>query len=266
MDQTTLQQVVQNALRARALDNRGMLPPAQLKRLGIELADLLLGEADDLTTPAQSLAKYGLVLSSMLTAGTALQRELVAIDDPARALHVADRLARLAAAMNQAEIAMVLQEQEQMRAAVARALDNQRAEAERLTTLLHELSTPIVPIYDGILVLPLIGAIDTRRANDIMERLLDGVSSYQADCVIIDITGVPMVDTSVAKHLLQTADAASLLGASVALVGIGPEIAQTITDLGIQFTNVTTLRDLQAGITFALGRRRLAIQRMPKLA
>jgi rsbT co-antagonist protein RsbR len=240
------------------------LPPSQLASLGATLADLLLGQSDDLATQASRFTERGLALSSALAAGVALQHELITAGDHAQALHAAARLAQLAAAMNEAEIKLVRQEQEQMRSAVTRALNNQRAESERLTSLLHDLSTPIVPIYDGILVLPLIGAIDSHRASEIMERLLTSISEYQADCVIIDITGVPVVDTSIAQHLLQTAHAASLLGSSAVLVGIGPEIAQTITQLGIELSDVTTLRDLQAGITFALGRRNLAIQQIKR--
>jgi rsbT co-antagonist protein RsbR len=273
-----LERVALDALRNRAMDNRGMLPPAQLARFGTTLADLLLEQAGDLEAEAARFVERGLALSSALAVGTALQRALLGAGEQDGALGVAARLAQLAIEISRAETAAVYHQQEQLRAAFTRALDEQRAEieqqraeieqrraeAERLASLVHELSTPIVPVYDGILVLPLIGTIDERRSREIMERLLDGITQHRADCVIVDITGVAMVDTGVAQHLLQSARAANLLGTTVVLVGIGPEIAQTITQLGVEMGELVTLRDLQAGIMFALGRRRLGIQRVDR--
>lgn len=125
--------------------------------------------------------------------------------------------------------------------------------------LIQELSTPIVPIHEGVLVLPLVGAIDSRRATQIMESVLERIVGYQADVVILDITGVPVVDTGVANHLLQMARAVKLLGAEVVLVGIGAEIAQTIVQLGVELRDVTTRANLQAGISYALERQGFAI-------
>ncbi len=118
---------------------------------------------------------------------------------------------------------------------------------------LRELSTPIVPISDEIIAMPLTGSIDTARAQQIMEALLTAISHYQAEVVIIDITGVPVVDTGVANHLLQTAQAARLLGARVVLTGIAPEVAQTIVSLGVDLSSIVTRGDLQSGIEYALG-------------
>jgi rsbT co-antagonist protein RsbR len=125
---------------------------------------------------------------------------------------------------------------------------------------LAEVSTPIVPIYEGILVLPVVGSIDSRRAGQIMEGLLEGISAYSADVVIMDITGVPVIDTGVANYLLQSARAARLLGSTVVLVGIGAEIAQTIVQLGIDLTGIVTRANLQSGIEFALATQGLAIR------
>jgi anti-anti-sigma factor len=260
MHQTTRHQVVQDVLRARALENRGTLPPRHLAQIGTVLAELLTGQRDDSEAQATQFVARGLALAAVVAAGVALQQAVIAAGDPDGTVQVAERLAVLTNAMNRAEVGLVRQEQEQLRAAVMRALTDRQAEAERLTTLLQELSTPIVPIYDGMLVLPLIGAIDTSRANEIMERLLEQIGRLHAESVIIDITGVPLVDTSVAQHLLQTAQAARLLGASVILVGISPEIAQTMVQLGIDLRDIRTLPDLQAGVTVALRRRQLAIQ------
>lgn len=120
--------------------------------------------------------------------------------------------------------------------------------------LIQELSTPIIPVTDEVLVLPLIGSIDTRRAQQIMETMLDEISRQQARVIIIDITGVPVVDTGVADHLINTTQAARLLGTECVLVGIAPEVAQTIVQLGIHLTQLTTLSNLQAGIEYALRR------------
>lgn len=124
---------------------------------------------------------------------------------------------------------------------------------------IHEISTPIIPLYHGILVLPLIGAIDSHRAGQVMERLLTGISEQQADVVIIDITGVPVVDTSVANYLLMATRAARLLGAKIILVGISAEVAQTIVRLGADLSGITTRANLQSGIELALAMQGLEI-------
>ncbi len=124
---------------------------------------------------------------------------------------------------------------------------------------IRELSSPIIPLYNGILVLPLVGVIDSYRAGQIMEALLNGISQQQADVVIMDITGVPMVDTNVATYLLMAARAARLLGTRIILVGISAEVAQTIVQLGVDLNDVTTRSNLQSGIEYALGLLGLAI-------
>ncbi|MGB9752301.1 PAS domain-containing protein [Roseiflexus castenholzii] len=127
-------------------------------------------------------------------------------------------------------------------------------EQERLIQAIREMSTPVVPIYDEIIVLPLVGSIDSRRSAQIMEALLSGIQHYAAEIAIIDITGVSVVDTSVANHLIQTTRAASLLGAHCVLVGISAEVAQAMVHLGIDLSTVVTRSNLQAGIEYALDR------------
>lgn len=124
---------------------------------------------------------------------------------------------------------------------------------------IREISTPIIPIHSGVMVLPIIGAIDSRRIGQIMEGLLEGIDRHQADAVIMDITGVPVVDTGVANYLLQAARAARLLGSKMILVGISPEIAQTIVQLGVDLSDIVTRADLQSGVEYALGLQGLAI-------
>jgi rsbT co-antagonist protein RsbR len=124
--------------------------------------------------------------------------------------------------------------------------------------LIQELSAPILPIAQGVLLLPLVGSIDPRRATQIMELALEQIVAQQADVLILDITGVPLVDTSVANHLLQMTRAVNLLGAQVVLVGMSPEVAQTIVQLGVDLRDIITLANLQAGIFYVLGRQGIA--------
>lgn len=124
---------------------------------------------------------------------------------------------------------------------------------------LRELSVPVVPIFDDILILPLIGTIDTTRAKQIMENVLEAVLSYEAEFVLIDITGVPIVDTVVAHHIIKTVQAARLLGTKCILVGIRPEIANTIVELGVDLGDIKTQGNLKNGINLALSMKGLKI-------
>ncbi|MDG5787940.1 RsbT co-antagonist protein RsbRA [Evansella sp. AB-P1] len=117
---------------------------------------------------------------------------------------------------------------------------------------LKELSAPLIPVVDNISVMPLIGMIDTERAKYIMENLLHGVIEHRSEVVLIDITGVPVVDTMVAHHIIQASEAVRLVGASCILVGIRPEIAQTIVNLGIDLSKFPTKSTLKKGIESAL--------------
>jgi len=125
-------------------------------------------------------------------------------------------------------------------------------ERARLAETLRELSTPIVPVMEGILILPLIGAIDSERARHIMEDLLEAVRRQRARFVLVDITGVPVVDTMVANHLLQTIQAARLLGCQGVLVGIRAEVARTLVDLGLSLGDLVTKATLQDGLEYAM--------------
>jgi rsbT co-antagonist protein RsbR len=124
---------------------------------------------------------------------------------------------------------------------------------------LLELSTPVVSLYDGILALPLIGTLDSERTQIVMENLLQGIVSTEASIAIIDITGVPTVDTLVAQHLLKTVAAARLMGAECIISGIRPQIAQTIVHLGVDLGGVATKATLADAFKLALKRRNLGI-------
>ncbi len=126
--------------------------------------------------------------------------------------------------------------------------------AQRST--IRELSTPIIPVDERTLIVPLIGAIDSARAAQMTQSILTTIGERHADDVIIDITGIAVIDTGVANHLVQTAQAASLLGAHVTLAGMSPEVAQTIVQLGVKLGQLTTCSNLQAALELVRRRRR----------
>lgn len=130
-------------------------------------------------------------------------------------------------------------------------VDLQIHNMERQREAMLELSTPVIKVWDGILALPLIGTIDSYRARQIMEELLHSVTTERAAIVLIDITGVPVVDTNVADHLIKTFRAAELLGAECLLVGVGPELAQTVVSLGVDLRSITSCADMRQGLTTA---------------
>jgi rsbT co-antagonist protein RsbR len=119
---------------------------------------------------------------------------------------------------------------------------------------LLELSTPVVRLWENVLALPLIGTLDSARTQVVMQNLLDAIVETRSDFAIIDITGVPVVDTLVAQHLLKTVAAARLMGADCLISGIRPQIAQTIIHLGVDLTNVTTKATLADAFAIALRR------------
>jgi rsbT co-antagonist protein RsbR len=119
---------------------------------------------------------------------------------------------------------------------------------------LLELSTPVVMLWEGILAIPLIGTLDSERTQVVMENLLERIVETGASIAIIDITGVPTVDTLVAQHLLKTVGAARLMGAECIISGIRPQIAQTIVHLGVDLGDVATKSSLAAAFVVALGR------------
>lgn len=119
---------------------------------------------------------------------------------------------------------------------------------------LDELSTPLIPISDGVVIMPLIGNVDSARAHKVLESLLNGVTATRARVVILDITGVTVVDTQVANVFIQAAQSVGLLGAQMILTGIRPEVAQTIVALGVHLNAIITRGTLRDGITYALRR------------
>jgi rsbT co-antagonist protein RsbR len=124
-----------------------------------------------------------------------------------------------------------------------------------------ELSTPVVKMFEGILALPLIGTLDSARTQVVMESLLERIVETGASIAIIDITGVPTVDTLVAQHLLKTVAAARLMGADCIISGIRPQIAQTIVHLGVELGQVSTKASLADAFALALRRQNMAVRK-----
>jgi rsbT co-antagonist protein RsbR len=122
-----------------------------------------------------------------------------------------------------------------------------------------ELSTPVVRLWDGIIAVPLVGTLDSARTQLVMEKMLDALVATEAEHAVIDITGVPTVDTEVAQHLLKTVVAARLMGAECIITGIRPQIAYTIVSLGIEFGDVLTKQTLADGLAHALTRSGLKV-------
>jgi rsbT co-antagonist protein RsbR len=121
--------------------------------------------------------------------------------------------------------------------------------------VLEEVSTPLIPISEGVVIMPIVGTVDSMRAHKVLESLLTGVADAHAQVVILDITGVTLVDTQVANVFIQAAQAVKLLGAKVVLTGIRPEVAQTIVGLGVDLSSIITRGTLRDGIAYALTQR-----------
>jgi rsbT co-antagonist protein RsbR len=113
---------------------------------------------------------------------------------------------------------------------------------------IRELSTPVLQVRERLLILPIIGVIDPQRARQVTEQLLRAIRGNRAKVVVIDITGVPAVDSTVANHLVQTVDASRLMGATVIVTGLSSEIAQTLVTIGVDLSKMKTVGDLQGGI------------------
>ena len=128
-------------------------------------------------------------------------------------------------------------------------LERRVAEQERS---ILELSTPVVKLWEEIVLLPLIGVVDTARAQQLIESLLAAIVQAEARVVVLDITGVPSVDTSVAQHLIKSVAAARMLGAEVIVTGISPEAAQALVKLGVDLGSMRTRGSLRAGLAEAL--------------
>jgi rsbT co-antagonist protein RsbR len=133
---------------------------------------------------------------------------------------------------------------------------------------IHELSTPVLQVRERLLILPIIGVLDSQRARQLTEQLLNAIQSSRAKVVVIDITGVATIDVTVANHLVQTVEAARLMGASAIITGLSSKIAQTLVDLGVDLAMMRTVGDLQGGLEEAerlLGHRPAEPEDIPQV-
>jgi rsbT co-antagonist protein RsbR len=151
-------------------------------------------------------------------------------------------------------IAQDITERKRAEEALEKSREELRETRTNLLETIRELSTPVLPIHDGVLVVPLIGHLDTQRSAQFTDALLLGIQRHRADAVIIDVTGVDYIDNAVANHLLVTIRAAALLGTECVVVGISPKVSRTLTQIGFDFSSVVTRRDLQAGVAYAVER------------
>jgi anti-anti-sigma regulatory factor len=132
------------------------------------------------------------------------------------------------------------------------ALGNETRQLEeanrRQLVALREMATPIIQVWDKVLCLPIVGVVDTKRSAEMMETLLNHVVETKCRCVIVDVTGVDVVDTQTADHFINMVRAANLLGAHCMITGVSPQIAQTLTQIGVDLSGIKTLSNLQAGL------------------
>jgi anti-anti-sigma regulatory factor len=115
-----------------------------------------------------------------------------------------------------------------------------------------EMSTPVMQLWDNILLLPIVGMVDSKRVQFIMETVLQKILDYQAKIVILDIQGVPTVDSAVANHLIKITKASRLMGCTCIMTGISPEISQALVNLGIELTDILTQSTLKDGVNTSL--------------
>jgi anti-anti-sigma regulatory factor len=138
---------------------------------------------------------------------------------------------------------------------VTRDLTERRQAEERIkqqSKEIMDLSTPVMQVWQGVVVAPLIGSLDSQRTQHFMERLLNRIVETNSPVALVDIMGVPTVDTQTAQHLIETISAVRLLGAQVVLTGVRPAIAQTLVHLGIDLSGIMTRSSLSAGLQVAL--------------
>jgi len=148
---------------------------------------------------------------------------------------------------------LTLEEQKQTLETQKQTMEAQQQALTAQQQTIQQLSSPVIPIMDRIIVMPLIGNIDSARAREITRSLLAAIGQHRAKVVILDITGVAVVDSAVANHLNKTIHAARLKGAHTIVTGISDAVAETIVDLGIDWSGIETLRNLRTGLVVALG-------------
>ncbi|MEZ4449218.1 MAG: STAS domain-containing protein [Nannocystaceae bacterium] len=256
-----IEQATLKVLRTHLADNRSALPPFRLPAVASTLTgalvDWLDGESVSAIELGEQLGRGGLGQASLLALGRALTRELADDLEPAALLRIHEFTTDALAGLVRAEMSTVLHQRDETQRALVRAVSTREDE---LRQVILTLSTPVMPIYGQILVLPLIGAIDEERASRITERLLLEVQERAARFILIDVSGVPAGGTSVARALLRTTRAVELLGGRAVFVGLRPEMARSLVELDLDLDDFVTMATLKTGIEWALRQLGLAIQ------
>lgn len=203
-------------------------------------------------SPQQARGLHSIASTPLLRAGEVLGVLNVSFAD---AHHFTPEETRLLQALaDQAAVAVGNARLFQQMQSIMRELQDTAETQSELLKLVQDLSTPVVPLLRGVLLMPLVGSVDSARGAQILERLLQVVEQQNAQIVLMDITGVPVVDTGVAQTLLQSVQAVRFLGGEAVLVGIRPEVAQTLVSLGVNLAGITTRADLQSGVVYAMRR------------
>ncbi|NMO16292.1 STAS domain-containing protein [Pyxidicoccus fallax] len=202
--------------------------------------------SDLLSVSPERISRIIDVLSMISVGEYSPERTTIPVQD-------ADELAALEETLNvfTRELASTRHEHEEMLNRLAtsnRELEEKLATIDRQREAIRDLSTPIIELWDDILTLPIVGVVDTQRSVEMTERLLHRIVQGKARCVIIDITGVEVVDTMTANHFIKMVNAARLLGAYCVVTGISPLIAQTLVQIGVDLREVKTLGSLKEGL------------------
>jgi rsbT co-antagonist protein RsbR len=248
-------------LKENVAHNGSALPPFRLGQVSKQIVGGVVAFAAQESTKAsadaareagEALGRMGLGLRSMAELNRALVREAAAHLPAALVPVVYDYLSLLGEGVATAGMKALTEQRDEMQLLLERAIADRERE---LRNVIQELSTPVMPVHDEVLVVPLVGTIDEERAQRITERILDAVSERRAQVVILDITGVSELDAVSADGLVRAAKAVRLLGAQVLLVGVHPNLAVSLTRRDVDLRGLTTLSDLQSGIEHALRER-----------
>lgn len=207
--------------------------------------------ANDIISWASGTAAWLVMgIVAVLSLNHVLTRFTSAIEDTRRLTH--ELQAHQEDLENQvAERTKALEARGQELAAQANTLKELVETQRGLLRTIRDMSTPVVPLQAGIIIMPLVGLIDAERARQVSSSLLTGIESHQARAALVDITGVPVVDATVAQALVEAMRAARLLGAEPILVGLSPEVAHTLVTLGVEMGDLATCGDLQQGLELA---------------
>jgi rsbT co-antagonist protein RsbR len=228
--------------------------------------DALLGHSDPEFFPPEQVEVFWRIDDQVTSSGQPIENEESLTDGAGNLRTIWTRKFPLRDAKGQViglsgiitDITAVKRRQEQAEHLEAQ-IEEKLAIIEAQGSLLDQLSVPVIQVWDNIMLLPLIGVIDSRRAAQVLDSLLQSIARASARFVILDVTGVPMVDTSVAGYLMRAVQAAQLLGCQSILVGISPEIAQTLVGLGVDFNHILTRATLQNGLDYALRQLNYAV-------